>query len=72
MPLIVCAYHDQAMLALKLLYGGKFVNFTCGLPFVRTSPPHGTAFDIAGKNSADPVGMIEAVNLAITRRACGL
>ncbi|MEW6040860.1 MAG: 4-hydroxythreonine-4-phosphate dehydrogenase PdxA [Elusimicrobiota bacterium] len=62
--LIVCCYHDQAMAPLKLLYGMKLVNLTCGLPFIRTSPAHGTAFDIAGKNIADATSMIEAIKLA--------
>lgn len=62
--LIVCYYHDQAMIPLKLLYGLKFVNLTCGLPFIRTSPSHGVAYDIAGKNIADPTSMIDAIKLA--------
>jgi 4-hydroxythreonine-4-phosphate dehydrogenase len=62
--LIACAYHDQAMLPLKLLCHGDIVNFTCGLPFIRTSPGHGTAFDIAGKYIADPTSMISAITCA--------
>ncbi|MFA5779023.1 MAG: 4-hydroxythreonine-4-phosphate dehydrogenase PdxA [Elusimicrobiota bacterium] len=62
--LIVCMYHDQAMLPLKLLNPDKIVNVTVGLPFIRTSPGHGTAYDIAGKNKANPQPMIEAIKLA--------
>ncbi|OGS20652.1 MAG: 4-hydroxythreonine-4-phosphate dehydrogenase PdxA [Elusimicrobia bacterium RIFOXYA2_FULL_40_6] len=62
--IIVCQYHDQAMLPLRLLCGLKFVNITCGLPFLRVSPAHGTAFSIAGKNCADPSSMIEAIKFA--------
>lgn len=62
--LIVCNYHDQAMVPMRLLCGREFVNLTCGLPFVRVSPAHGTAFDIAGKGCADPTGMIKAIEIA--------
>jgi len=62
--LIVCMYHDQAMLPLKLLNPDKIVNVTVGLPFIRTSPGHGTAYDIAGKNKANSKPMIEAIKLA--------
>lgn len=51
---ILAMYHDQGMMPFKLLSYGEGVNFTAGLPVVRTSPAHGTAFDIAGKNLADP------------------
>ncbi len=57
-------YHDQGLIPLKLLCFKKAVNITLGLPFVRTSPDHGTGFDIAGKNLADPSSFIEAVKLA--------
>lgn len=57
-------YHDQVMIPLKTMDGSHLVNLTLGLPFVRTSPGHGTAFDIAGKNSADPGPMHEAIRLA--------
>lgn len=62
--LIVSTYHDQAMLALKLLCGNDLVNLTCGLPFIRTSPAHGIAQDIAGKDIADPHSMIKAIKFA--------
>jgi 4-hydroxythreonine-4-phosphate dehydrogenase len=59
---LICAmYHDQVMIPLKCINASKIVNITAGLPFVRTSPGHGTAFDIAGKNKADPNAMIEAI-----------
>lgn len=57
-------YHDQALAAFKMLEFNQGVNLTIGLPFIRTSPDHGTAFDIAGKNKADPSSMREAVLLA--------
>jgi 4-hydroxythreonine-4-phosphate dehydrogenase len=62
--LLVTMYHDQAMIGLKCLAPEKIVNVTIGLPFIRTSPGHGTGFDIAGKNRADPRSMIEAIKLA--------
>ncbi|WP_457622899.1 4-hydroxythreonine-4-phosphate dehydrogenase PdxA [Persephonella sp.] len=58
-------YHDQGLIPLKLLCFKKAVNVTLGLPFVRTSPDHGTGFDIAGKGIADPTSFIEAVKLLI-------
>ncbi|MBT0956518.1 4-hydroxythreonine-4-phosphate dehydrogenase PdxA [Alphaproteobacteria bacterium KMM 3653] len=60
----VCMYHDQALIPIKTLDFDRGVNVTLGLPFVRTSPDHGTAFDIAGKGIADPTSMIEAIKLA--------
>ncbi len=62
---IVCMYHDQGLIPFKMLYFEEGVNITLGLPFIRTSPDHGTAFDIAGKGKADPTSMIEAIKLAI-------
>ena len=59
--LIVGMYHDQIMLPLKVLNPKKIVNVTVGLPFIRTSPGHGTAFDIAGKNIADSSSMEQAI-----------
>lgn len=61
---IIAMYHDQGLAPLKALYMKELVNFTAGLPFVRTSPAHGTAFDIAGKNKADPSSMRAAIQLA--------
>ncbi|OQX57084.1 4-hydroxythreonine-4-phosphate dehydrogenase PdxA [candidate division KSB1 bacterium 4484_219] len=58
-------YHDQGMIPIKMYSFGKAVNYTAGLPIPRTSPDHGTAFDIAGKNEADESSMVEAINLAV-------
>jgi 4-hydroxythreonine-4-phosphate dehydrogenase len=60
----VAMYHDQALIPIKTLDFDRGVNVTLGLPFVRTSPDHGTAFDIAGKGLANPSSMIEALKLA--------
>jgi 4-hydroxythreonine-4-phosphate dehydrogenase len=62
--IIVAMYHDQGLIPLKMLAFDVGVNITLGLPIVRTSPDHGTAFDIAGKGIADPRSMIEAIRLA--------
>lgn len=62
---IIAMYHDQALIPLKLLGGYTGVNITLGLPFVRTSPLHGTAFDIAGKNKVDSTSLIQAIKLAL-------
>jgi 4-hydroxythreonine-4-phosphate dehydrogenase len=60
----VCMYHDQALIPIKTLAFDHGVNVTLGLPFVRTSPDHGTAFDIAGTGKADPSSLIAALKLA--------
>jgi 4-hydroxythreonine-4-phosphate dehydrogenase len=60
----LCMYHDQALIPIKTLAFDHAVNVTLGLPFVRTSPDHGTAFDIAGKGTADPTSLIAALRLA--------
>lgn len=60
----ICMYHDQALIPIKTLDFDRGVNVTLGLPFVRTSPDHGTAFDIAGKGLANPSSSIEAMRLA--------
>lgn len=57
-------YHDQGFIPFKMLAGHKGTNFTAGLPFVRTSPDHGTAFDIAGKGIASEVSLVEAIKWA--------
>ncbi len=62
---ILAMYHDQGLIPLKLLAKGEGVNVTAGLPIVRTSPDHGTAFPIAGKNIADPVSALKAITMAI-------
>ena len=61
---LLCMYHDQALLGLKLAAREPIVHLTAGLPFIRTSPAHGTAFDIAGRNKADPSSMISAILFA--------
>ena len=58
-------YHDQGLIPIKTVAGDKTVNMTIGLDIVRTSPGHGTAFDIAGKNIASPDGMIAAIKEVI-------
>ena len=60
----VCMYHDQGLIPIKTLDFSSGVNVTLGLPFIRTSPDHGTAFDIAGKGMADPTSMIAAIRMA--------
>ena len=61
---VLAPYHDVGMTAIKVASFGSAVNVTLGLPFVRTSPDHGTAFDIAGKGTADPSSLIAAISLA--------
>ena len=60
----ICMYHDQALIPVKTLAFDDAVNVTLGLPFIRTSPDHGTAFDIAGTGNADPSSLIAALRLA--------
>ena len=60
----ICAYHDQALIPIKTLDFAGGVNVTLGLPFIRTSPDHGTAFDIAGRGLADPASTIAALRMA--------
>jgi 4-hydroxythreonine-4-phosphate dehydrogenase len=60
----LCMYHDQALIPIKTLAFDHAVNVTLGLPFVRTSPDHGTAFDIAGTGKADPSSLVAALQLA--------
>ena len=60
----ICMYHDQALIPLKTLDFERGVNVTLGLPFARTSPDHGTAFDIAGKGIANPASLLAALRLA--------
>ncbi len=62
--LAVCMYHDQALIPIKTLDFHNGVNVTLGLDFIRTSPDHGTGFDIVGKNLANPESLISAINLA--------
>ena len=61
---VVACYHDQGLIPIKMVAFGQAVNVTLGLPIIRTSVDHGTAYDIAGTNTADPSSMVEAVCLA--------
>ena len=67
--MVIAMYHDQGLIPVKYLGVDKGVNVTLGLPLVRTSPDHGTAFDIAGQGIADAASLIEAVRMA--RTLCG-
>ena len=58
---VLACYHDQGLIPIKMAAFGQAVNVTLGLPIVRTSVDHGTAFDIAGKDIADPESMVQAV-----------
>ena len=62
---IIANYHDQGLIPIKTVAGNKTVNMTIGLDVIRTSPGHGTAFDIAGKNIADETSMVEAIKAVI-------
>ncbi len=62
----IAAYHDQGLIPIKTVAGDETVNMTIGLDIIRTSPGHGTAFDIAGKNIADEKGMISAINAVLS------
>jgi len=62
---VVCMYHDQGLIPLKMIARDSGVNITLGLPFVRTCPAHGTAFDIAGNAKANPNSMIAAIEMAV-------
>jgi 4-hydroxythreonine-4-phosphate dehydrogenase len=62
--IVVCMYHDQGLVPLKMIAFDKGVNMTVGLPIIRTSPDHGTAYDIAWKGISDPSSMVEAIKLA--------
>ncbi len=63
---VLAMYHDQGLIPLKMMARGKGVNVTLGLPLIRTSPDHGTGFDLAGKGVADPASMEEAILVAAT------
>ncbi|MBI5100643.1 MAG: 4-hydroxythreonine-4-phosphate dehydrogenase PdxA [Nitrospirae bacterium] len=69
LDLIICMYHDQGLIPLKMIAFDKGVNTTIGLPFIRTSPDHGTAYDIAWQGKADPASMAEALRLASEMRS---
>ena len=62
--MVIGMYHDQVLIPFKMLNFGGGVNYTAGLPIIRTSPDHGVAYDIAGRNLADPSSFIEAVRYA--------
>ena len=62
---VLCMYHDQGLVALKMVGRNQSVNITLGLPFIRTSPGHGTALNIAGKGKADPASMKQAIREAV-------
>lgn len=63
---VVAMYHDQGLIPMKLIDGEQAINVTVGLPTIRTSPAHGTAFDIAGSNSASAESMVAAIELAVS------
>lgn len=67
----LCMYHDQALIPIKTLAFDDGVNVTLGLPFIRTSPDHGTAFDIAGSGRANPASLVAALQLAARMAATG-
>jgi 4-hydroxythreonine-4-phosphate dehydrogenase len=62
---VIAMYHDQGLIPVKILAWREAVNVTLGLPIIRTSPDHGTAFDIAGKNRAEASSMVAAIRLAV-------
>jgi 4-hydroxythreonine-4-phosphate dehydrogenase len=64
--MVIGMYHDQVLIPFKLLNFGGGVNYTAGLPIIRTSPDHGVAYDIAGKNLANPSSMIQAYKYALS------
>ncbi len=70
--IVAAMYHDQGLAPLKMLAFGNAVNVTVGLPIIRTSVDHGTAYDIAGKGCADPASLLEAVKLAVRMTAFSL
>ena len=69
---VVAMYHDQGLIPVKYLGVEQGINITLGLPFVRTSPDHGTAFDLAGKGVADPSSLLEAMSMALRLTGNGL
>jgi len=67
---VVCMYHDQGLIPFKMIHFSDGVNTTLGLPIIRTSVDHGTAYDIAGKGIADPGSLIQAIRLAAVQATC--
>ena len=61
---VICMYHDQGLIAFKLIHFKDGVNTTLGLPIIRTSVDHGTAYDIAWKGIADPLSLVQAIKMA--------
>jgi 4-hydroxythreonine-4-phosphate dehydrogenase len=68
---VIACYHDQGLIPIKLVAFGRAVNVTLGLPIIRTSVDHGTAFDIVGRGVADPSSLVEAVRLAAALASAG-
>ena len=62
---IIAAYHDQGLIPFKTMSFGKGVNYSAGLPIIRTSPDHGTGFDIAGKGVASPTSFLQAIKVGV-------
>lgn len=67
---VVCMYHDQGLIPFKMIHFSDGVNTTLGLPIIRTSVDHGTAYDIAGKGVADPGSLIQAIKMAVFQSTC--
>ncbi|MCD6272702.1 MAG: 4-hydroxythreonine-4-phosphate dehydrogenase PdxA, partial [Deltaproteobacteria bacterium] len=67
---VVCMYHDQGLIPFKLMHFNDGVNTTLGLPIIRTSVDHGTAYDIAGTGKADPGSLIAAIQMAVRQAEC--
>lgn len=67
---VVCMYHDQGLIPFKMIHFSDGVNTTLGLPIIRTSVDHGTAYDIAGKGTADPGSLIQAIRMAASQAIC--
>nr|MDA3894936.1 4-hydroxythreonine-4-phosphate dehydrogenase PdxA [Desulfobacteraceae bacterium] len=67
---VVCMYHDQGLIPFKMIHFSDGVNTTLGLPIIRTSVDHGTAYDIAGKGVADPGSLIQAIKMAAFQSTC--
>ena len=67
---VICMYHDQGLIPFKMIHFNDGVNITIGLPIIRTSVDHGTAYDIAGTGSADPGSLVAAINMAVKQAVC--
>ena len=62
---VIASYHDQGLIPFKTMSFGKGVNYSAGLPIIRTSPDHGTGFDIAGKGVASPTSFLQAIKVGV-------